>query len=193
MSRLGRAAARTLLRCYPASWRSRYGEEVQDLVEATDASLGDAVDLARGALREHLNGGPQMRFELARRHPGAFAAAAAIVMAPTVAIVALSIIGHELGVSAVASAVDPIVVAVTAPRIIDLALVVAPLIALLLAALPLLDLRLEREDGAPALAIRVRAIPANVVVSVIALLAGVALVGHIVTESVLEVGALTVR
>ena len=43
-----------------------------------------------------------MRFEPARRHPLAFAVAAFLVMAPTLVLIALSLIGHELGLTAVA-------------------------------------------------------------------------------------------
>lgn len=112
-----------------------------------------------------------------------------LVMAPTLALVVLSLIGHELGVSAVASAIDPLIVALTAPRIIDLGLVLAPLAAFALAALPLLDARFEHGDNGRLLALRIRALPANLIVVGVAVLLGVALVGYIVTESVLQVGA----
>jgi hypothetical protein len=110
-------------------------------------------------------------------------------MAPTLALVTLSLIGHELGVSAVASAIDPLIVAVTGPRIIDLGLVLAPLAAFALAALPLLDARVEHGDDGRVVALRVRALPANLVVVAVAVLLGVALVAHVVAESVLRVGA----
>jgi len=189
VSRIGRAAARAVIRLYPRSWRRRYGAELLDLVDDTDAGIGVVGDLAIAAFRQHMNGGAPVRFEPAYRHPSAFAVAATVVMAPTLALVTLSLIGHELGVSAVASAVDPVIVAVTAPRIIDLALVLAPLAALALAALPLLDARLEHGEDGPMVALRVRALPVNLVVVAVAVLLGLALVGHIVTESVLEAGA----
>jgi len=178
VSRIGRAAARAVIRLYPRSWRRRYGAELLDLVDDTDAGIGVVGDLAIAAFRQHMNGGAPVRFEPAYRHPSAFAVAATVVMAPTLALVTLSLIGHELGVSAVASAVDPVIVAVTAPRIIDLALV-----------LPLLDARLEHGEDGPMVALRVRALPVNLVVVAVAVLLGLALVGHIVTESVLEAGA----
>ena len=188
MSRLGRAAARTALRLYPYAWRRRYGDEVADLIDA-EASLGDAVDMARAAVNEHINGGFVMRFEPARNHPGRFAAAALLLVAPTFAVVGVSLLGHELGLSAVAAAFDPIVSWIDTVGPLDLALVTAPAVAFLLAVLPLVDLRIEKDERGSALALRVHAVAANLAVATIALFAGIALVGHIVAESVLRVGA----
>jgi hypothetical protein len=182
-------AARVALRLYPPTWRHRYGAEVLDLIRSSDSSVRDAADLARSALDQHISGGAPMRFEPARRHPGAFAAAGGLLLGPTLVVVALSLLGHELGFRAVASVTDPFVAWIDTVRPLDLALVLAPLVAFLIAVLPLLDLRVEHDEGSPALAVRVRALPANLVVAGLALLVGAALVGHIVTESVLHVGA----
>lgn len=189
MSRIGRAAARVALRCYPSAWRERYADEVAALVDDADSGLRDAADLGRGALAQHLDGGTPMRFEPAHRHPRSFAIAAAVVLLPTASIVAVSLLGHELGMSAVARVVDPFIASIDEYRVIDLALVVAPAVALLLAVLPLVDLRLERAAEGAALAVRVRAAGWNLVVAAIAIGVGLLLVGHIVTEAVLEAGA----
>lgn len=189
MSRIARVAARAAVHLYPASWRHRYAAELRALIDESDAGIRDVVDVAAGAVHEHAIGGAPMRFEPAHRHPSAFAAAAFAILAPTFALVTLSIIGHELGVSAVASVVDPVIETVTAPRIVDLALVLAPLAAFALAALPLLDARIERGDEGRLLALRVRALPINLAVVTLAVLLGGALVAHIVAESVLHAGA----
>jgi hypothetical protein len=189
MTRVGRAFARAAVRLHPSGWRARYEDEVADLVNESDSSLADAADLARSAWREHLNGGAPMRFEPAYRHPSAFALAAGLLLLPTLAVVALSLLGHELGLGAVAAFTDPWVAWIDTVRPLDLALVVAPLAAFLLAVLPLLDLRMEREAGDAVVAVRVRAVAANLIVATLSVLVGLALVGHIVTESVLRVGA----
>jgi hypothetical protein len=189
VTRIGRALGRAAVRLHPRPWRARYGDEVADLVDESDSSLADAADLARSAWREHLNGGAPMRFEPAYRHPGPYAVVAALLLLPTFAVVALSLIGHELGFSAVADAVDPWIAQLDTVRILDLFLVVAPALAFLVAIVPLLDLRIERDEPGPAIAVRVRAVPANLAIGVVAVLVGVALVGHIVTESVLRLGA----
>lgn len=188
MSAIGRVAARLAVRLYPRTWRLRYGAEVIDLIESSDSSVHDAADLARSALDQHVSGGAPMRFEPAHRHPRAFAAAAALLLAPTLAVVGLSLLGHELGFTAVASLTDPLVAWIDTVRPLDLALVAAPLAAFLIAVLPLLDLRVERDEGSAALAVRVRALPANLVVACLALMVGAALIAHIITESVLRVG-----
>ena len=189
MSRLGRAAARVVLRLYPAPWRERYADEVSALVDDADGGLRDVADLGRGALSQHLNGGIPMRFEPAHRHPGPFALVAALVLLPTALVAGVSLLGHELGMTAIANAVDPFVAAIDEYRPLDLALVLAPAVALLLAVLPLIELSLERSAEGAALAVRVRAVGWNLVVAAIALVVGLVLVGHIVTESVLRVGA----
>lgn len=189
MTRFGRRASRIALRLHPHAWRDRYGLEMVGLIDDSDSSLADAADLARSALRAHATGGAPMRFEPAYRHPGPWALVAAVLLLPTFAVVALSYLGHELGLSAVAAAVDPWIARLDDVRILDLFLVLAPAIAFLLAVVPLLDLRVERDDARPALAVRVQAVPANLVVGTVALLVGAALVGHIVAESVLRLGA----
>ena len=189
MTRVGRALARAAVRLHPSGWRARYGDEMAGLIDDSDSSLADAADLARSALAAHTTGGAPMRFEPAYRHPGPFAVVAALLLLPTIAVVALSLIGHELGFSAVAAAVDPWIAQIDTVRILDLFLVVAPAVAFLVAIVPLLDLRIERDDPGPAIAVRVHAVPANLAIGAVALLVGVALVGHIVTESVLRLGA----
>jgi hypothetical protein len=188
VSRAGRALARIALRLHPGAWRARYADEVTDLVDESDSSLTDAADLARSAVREHLNGGAPMRFEPAHRHPSAFALAGGLLLLPTFAVVGLSLLGHELGLGAVAAVVDPWMIWIQSVRPIDLALVVAPLVAFGVAVLPLLELRVEREASDSVLAVRVKALTANLVVATLAVLVGAALVAHIVTESVLRLG-----
>jgi hypothetical protein len=188
MSALGRLAAHVALRLHPRTWRDRYGVEMAGLIDDSDSSLADAADLARSALSAHATGGAPMRFEPAYRHPGPFALVAALILLPTFAVVAVSYLGHELGFSAVADAVDPWIARLDTVRILDLFLVVAPAIAFVLAVAPLLDLRIERDEPRPALAVRVRALPANLVVGTVALIVGAALAAHIVVESVLRLG-----
>lgn len=44
-----------LLRLYPRSWRERYEREFLGLLEARPPSLGDRVDIVRGAVDARLN------------------------------------------------------------------------------------------------------------------------------------------
>ena len=96
---------------------------------------------------------------------------------------------QQLGVGAVAAVTDPWVAWIDTVRPLDLALVIAPFLAFLLAIVPLLDLRIERDALDSVVAVRVHAVTANLVVATLAVLVGAALIFHIVTESVLRVGA----
>ena len=127
-----------------------------------------------------------MRLEPAYRHPTGWAVAAALVLLPTFLIVALSLIGHELGVAAVAAATDPFMLWLDTAGPLDLAVVVAPFVALLMAVAPLLDLRIERVESTPALAVRVRTLALNLVVATVAVATGAALFAYFVTEAMLH-------
>lgn len=189
MSRIGRAAARVVIGLYPRTWRHRYEDELRDLVEEVDVGVAGVVDLVSAAARQHTSGGIPVRFDAAHRNPSAFAVGAFALMSPTLALVTLSIIGHELGVSAVAQVVDPALVAITTPMIVDVALLVAPAAALVLALLPLIDARVEHGDEGQLVAVRVRALPLNLAVGAIAVLLGAILVVHTIAEALLHARA----
>ena len=76
-----------LVALFPRSWRRRYGEEFEVLLEESDLSLGDLLDLARGAWdarlhpQPHLGGGGEgMATRLAHGVAIAAAALAALVL-----------------------------------------------------------------------------------------------------------------
>ncbi len=180
---------RLLLRLYPASWRARYGEELAALLAETGAGPRIWIDLARGGLREWMRalrvGGVTVKLETAWRHPGRWSVIAALMILPTALAVGLSLLAHELGATALTAWVDPLMRAVDAARPVDLYLVLAPLLGVAVALAPLV--RLDVTEGEARIAIRARA--ANLAVAAVAFGLGVVLIGHIVTESVLRVGA----
>ena len=49
-----RSTARFLIHLYPASWRERYGEEFQALLEDSAPSFSAVLDLMKGAIKMHL-------------------------------------------------------------------------------------------------------------------------------------------
>lgn len=190
MSRVGRSIGHALVRLYPAPWRDRYAVELHDLVDDTDASIAEAVDLIAAAAREHMVGGARIRLNPAADHPRAFGLFALLALAPSLVMIALSSLADGLGINAIDGAIQPLRQALdAAPRIVDLVLVLAPLAAFAVAVLPLCDARLEDAGDGPALAIRVRARAGNLIVAGVALLVGALLIGHIVVESVLRLGA----
>jgi hypothetical protein len=84
---------------------------------------------------------------------------------------------------------DPVNSWLNGQRLLDLVLVALPVFALLVAAAPLIRVELRSAgDGREAvLGLRLKAF--NVLVGLLALLIGGLLLGHIVFESVLQVGA----
>jgi hypothetical protein len=56
-----RIGARTILRLYPAEWRSRYEVEVADLLDERPLTMADRWDLLRGAADAHLHPGRPSR------------------------------------------------------------------------------------------------------------------------------------
>ena len=185
-----------LLRLYPRAWRERYGNELADLVDETGLTPAAAADMARGAVnewavvaRDALNGGTSMVIGPAYRHPRSWALIALALLAPTLLFVLLSMLTYQFGLTGLAGLMDPLNTWLNGQRILDLLLVALPGVALCVAAAPLIRVELRSaSDGREAvLGLRLKAF--NVLVGLIALAVGGLLVGHIVFESVLQVGA----
>jgi hypothetical protein len=185
-----------LLRLYPPAWRERYGAELSDLVEEIGLSPRVALDVGRGAVSEWavaaraaLNGGTTMVIGPAYRHPRSWALIGLALLAPTLLFTLLSILTYQLGLTGLAGLMDPVNSWLNGQRLLDLVLVALPVFALLVAAAPLIRVELRSAgDGREAvLGLRLKAF--NVLVGLLALLIGGLLLGHIVFESVLQVGA----
>ncbi len=186
---------RLITRLYPRAWRERYGEELSDLIDETGISPRVAFDVARGAAREWTSnarlavaGGGTMVIGPAWRHPRMWAVIALFVLAPTALFVLLSIFAYQLGATWLIGYMDPVTRWLQSVRIVDLILVMSPGLALLFAAAPLLRLEVRNEDSGREAILGVRLKAANVAIGLLALLIGVLLVGHILAESVLQVG-----
>jgi hypothetical protein len=186
---------RLLLSLYPRAWRERYGAELSDLINNTGLTPRVAFDVARGAAREwagaardSLNGGNTMVIGPAYRHPRPSAFIALVLLAPTLLFTLLSMLTYQFGLTGLASVMEPVNSWLDGQRVLDLILVALPAIALLVAAAPLVRVELRNvTDGREAVfGLRLKAL--NVGVVLLALLVGGLLVGHIVFESVLQVG-----
>jgi hypothetical protein len=189
-----------LLRLYPPAWRARYGAEMADLLDELPSGPGVALDLVRGAGQAHLKavtdriapslqtaGGPPMTTQLLQRHSTALAILALVLVAPTLTLVAASVLAYQVGLPGLAATVEPFIEALdTAPRIVDLWLLGAPFLAFLIAVVPLFGASLARVDGELRLTLALRPRLLNLLIAVVALGAGGMLVGHIVAEFLLE-------
>lgn len=124
------------------------------------------------------------------RHPTGWALTGAALMAPTALFVVGSLLAYQLGIGAVNLAMESVNSWLAAqPRIVDLVLVLAPLLALLVAVVPLVRLELRQGESGREVMIAIRLKLLNLAVGVVALAVGALLVWHIVVESVLQVGA----
>ncbi len=187
---------RLLLLLYPAGWRERYGDELRDLVAETGLGPRTSFDILRAAARERqrqieraLAGGATVTIGPAWRHPTGWALTGAALMAPTALFVLGSLLAYQLGIGAVTQAMESANSWLAAqPRIVDLALVLAPLLALLVAVVPLTRLELRQGEGGREVTVAIRLKLLNLAVGIVALAIGALLVWHIVVESVLQAG-----
>jgi hypothetical protein len=189
-----------ILRLYPSAWRRRYGEELSDLLDEMPSTPAATLDLLRGAATLHTRalldrvaprliaaGGPPMPSHPLQRHPTASALLAALIAAPTAVFVTLSVLAYQLELPGMQAWLEPFMDGLQqAPRIVDFFLLGAPLLAFLLAALPLIGLRLERIDGELRITFALRARTLNLLVITGCLLVGGFLAWHVVIEFLLE-------
>ena len=191
---------RPILRLYPSAWRRRYGEELSDLLDEMPSSAATTLDLLRGAVTLHLRalldhvaprllpaGGPPMPTHPLQRHPTATALVAALITAPTVIFVTVSFLAYQLELPGMQAWVKPFMDGLQqAPRIVDLFLLAAPFIAFVVAALPLIGLRLERVDGELRVTLALRAHTLNMLVLAICVIVGGFLASHLIVEFLFE-------
>lgn len=189
-----------ILHLYPSAWRRRYGEELSDLLDEMPSTPATTLDLLRGAARLQMRalldrvaprllaaGGPPMPTHSLQRHPTASALVAALIAAPTAIFVTLSFLAYQLELPGMQTWLDPFVVGLQqAPRIVDLFLLAAPFLAFLLAALPLIGLRLERVDGELRLTLALRARALNLIVLALCVVVGGFLANYLLAEFLLD-------
>jgi hypothetical protein len=191
---------KTILRIYPASWRRRYGEELSDLLDEMPSTPATTLDLLRGAVNLHMRafldrvaprpvsaGGPPMPSHPLQRHPTASALVAVLITAPTLIFVTLSFLAYQLALPGMEAWLQPFMDGLArAPRIVDLFLLAAPFLAFLIAALPLIGLRLERIDGELRVTVALRPRALNLIVLLLCVAVGGFLVSHLVVEFLFE-------
>jgi hypothetical protein len=191
---------RPILRLYPSAWRRRYGDELADLLEELPATPTITLDLLRGAVTLHIRafvdrlaprlasaGGPPMPTHPLQRHPTATALIAALITAPTLIFVALSFFAYQLELPGMQAWLQPFMDGLAqAPRIVDLFLLAAPFIAFVIAALPLIGLRLDRIDGELRITLALRARTLNLIVLAVCVVVGGFLASHLLVEFLFE-------
>lgn len=187
---------RLILRLYPRAWRERYGQEVLDLVAAEGTRPSDILDLARGAVRarldvmaESMQRGDAMTGGPAWRHPTAWAIVGLVLLLPTLLFVAGSLAAFQFGAVALQGPMDGIGATVDRFPALLAFLVGAPVLAMALAALPLVHLRRDTAAPGAVAVIGVRLRRVNIAVFAVALAIGAVLAWYVVGEMVLAGGA----
>ncbi|MEO8638725.1 MAG: hypothetical protein ABI458_02275 [Chloroflexota bacterium] len=189
-----------IIRLYPSAWRMRYGDELTDLLEEMPATPAATADLLRGAVTLHMRafvdriaprlvaaGGPSMPTHPLQRHPTASALIAMLITAPTLIFVAVSFLAYQLELPGMQAWLQPFMDGLArAPRIVDLFLLGAPFLAFLVAALPLVGLRLERVDGELRMTLALRARTLNLLVLAVCVVVGGFLASHLLVEFLFE-------
>ena len=122
-----------------------------------------------------------------QRHPTATALIAALITAPTVIFVALSFLAYQVEMPGLQAWLQPFMDGLAkAPRIVDLFLLGAPFLAFLVAALPLIGLRMERVEGELRITLALQARTLNLIVLAVCVLVGGFLASHILVEFLFE-------
>ena len=163
-----KALMRLALRLYPAAWRSRYGPEVEQLIEDGHGSPADLVDLVVHApstttLQDEVS---RMNGRLAA-HPMRLAIIAVIVMLPTAFLVGIAVLKYILGVPGPFDSVEPTMTPIVTHPIGETIFVLAPYVAFVLAVVPFTRLRLGWRDGRLAASAEASVPVTNVVIGVL--------------------------
>ena len=123
------------------------------------------------------------------RHPRAWAIVGLIALLPTLSVIALSLVmPYQLERAGFSGIVNSFEAWLNTNRLADLFLIVSPPVAMLLAAAPLVRFGLTRVEGKSEASVSVRPLAANVIVIAAGLVIGGLLLGHIVFESVMQIG-----
>jgi hypothetical protein len=184
--------ARLLTRAYPPAWRRRYGIEYAALLEdvpATPSAVADAVGTAvalraRSAQSLITSGGPAVTIDFGGWHARTFALLAILVALPTTLVLALSGLAYNLNIPGVAAAIEPISRQVGNSRIVYLGLMAAPVLAFVIAVLPVLRFSIRREGGELMISFAIRGRWLTLVAVVLSLLLIAFFAGHNATELV---------
>jgi hypothetical protein len=190
-----------LIRLYPPAWRARYEAEVADLLDQLPMDPSLAVDLIRGAWVERARsasglfvpkplpaGGAPMFEQPWHRHPTGLALLALLLVLPTTTFVILSVLAYELGVIGLQPVIEPILVALPSLELVNLFVMVAPMLALAVALVPLVGIGLSRSGRELLLTFALRARGPNLAVIGLSLLVGAIATWHHVIEVMLEAG-----
>ncbi|TMB85556.1 MAG: hypothetical protein E6J39_00945 [Chloroflexi bacterium] len=183
--------ARLLVHAYPPSWRRRYGSEYAALLEDLPATLSAVSDAVRAGLAVRgralsnallSSGGPDVTIDFGGWQARTFALLAILVALPTTIVLALSALAYNVGVPGMATAIAPIQSQLLGSKLIGLGLMGAPVLAFVIAVLPVLRLSIQREAGELMISFAIRGRALTLVAAVLSLLLIAFFAMHSATE-----------
>lgn len=184
MRRLLLAAARRFAAAYPARWRRRYGEELDELIVEMRLHPRDLFDLARWAIRTHVAPEERGRDAMTDRQftwiSRGLGLASLVVAAPAALFVVLSVLRYNFGV------VDESQVwwlEHSSAALTMLGYLGAPVIALGLALLGMGRVSYRREGGALMVTARVRPSRLTLLAAAVSLFLIAVILGYGITEN----------
>ena len=103
-------------------------------------------------------------------HSRTFAVLAILVALPTTIVLALSGLAYNLNMTGVANAIDPFVRSLSTSKLIGLGLMAAPVLAFVIAVMPVLRFSIHRENGELMISFAIRGRMLTLVAVVLSLL-----------------------
>ncbi len=162
---------------YPSRWRARYRDEFTELLRQGGASPDILMDVLTSASKARLRGswagtllGGRNMFDTAFRHPERLALLGLAVMLPTAILVTVALLKYVVGVAGPFDAIEPAMTPIVTHPIGETLFVLAPYLALLLAAVPVTRLGLAWRAGRLSATIQVAAPALNLAVVLTSLL-----------------------
>lgn len=178
------------INCYPAWWRTRYGDEFAEVLAQERAGLSVLTNVIVHGLgvrflrrRAHSTNGGGLMSLTANRRAGGLALLALAVMLPTAVLVGAAVLKYVVGVAGPFDALEPTMTPIVTHPIGETFFVLAPYVALLLAAVPVSRLRFAWQTGRMSAKLEISAPALNVIVVVASLVLAAFMVLYWVAEN----------
>ncbi len=174
-------------RLHPSWWRTRYGDEFDELLRREPGSAAILVDVLANATRVRLRAmlpseGGSFMTGLAR-HPERLAMLGLVILLPSATLVSIAVLKYIFGVAGPFDAIEPSLTPIVTHPVGETVLILAPYVALLLAALPVTRLAISARAGGMRAAIEIAAPLVNVAVAMASVLVAAVMLVYWLAEN----------
>ena len=174
-------------RLHPWWWRTRYGHEFEELLGRSPASAAVLVDVLINAMRVRLRavlpskGGSLMTGHA--RHPERLAMLGLAILLPSATLVTMAVLKYIFGVAGPFDAIEPSLTPIVTHPVGETFFILAPYLALLLAALPVTRLAVSARTGGMRATIEIAAPLVNVTVAMASVVVAAVMVVYWLAEN----------